>query len=147
MRIGAHRMMNDDYYDDPYQQGTGTNTGRWALFGLVLVLGILGIYGIIISVPLEAIFLYTFLYIPMIVFLLYATFRWAQGSDIAPTDINEDDRILESMRKHALPTERANLSDTMRCTNCGMSFELVNAIPVETDVFLCPFCDTRLHIR
>lgn len=140
-------MMNDDYYDDSYQQGTGSNTGRWALFGLVLVLGILGIYGIIISVPSEAILLYTFLYIPMIVFLLYATFRWAQGRDIAPTDINEDDRILESMRKHALPTERADFSDTMRCTNCGMSFELVNAIPVETDVFLCPFCDTRLHIR
>jgi len=141
-------MMNDDYYDDSYhQQGTGSNTGRWALFVLVLILGILGIYGIIISVPLEAIFLYTFLYIPMIVFLLYATFRWAQGRDIATTDINEDDQILESMRKHALPTERTNLNDTMRCTNCGMSFELVNAIPVETDVFLCPFCDTRLHIR
>jgi len=140
-------MMNDDYYDDPFQQGTDSNTGRWALFVLVLALGILGIYGIIISVPLEAIFLYTFLYIPMIVFLLYATFRWAQGRDIAPPAINEDDRILESMRKHALPTERADLSDTMRCTNCGMSFELVNAIPVETDVFLCPFCDTRLHIR
>ena len=141
-------MMNDDYYDDSYnQQDTGSNTGRWVLFVLVLALGILGIYGIIISVPLEFVFLYTFLFIPMIMFLLYATFRWAQGRDIAPTDINEDDQILESMRKHALPTERADLSDTMRCTNCGMSFELVNAIPVETDVFLCPFCDTRLHIR
>ncbi len=141
-------MMNDDYYDDSYhQQGTGSNMGRWALFVLVLALGILGIYGIIISVPLEFVFLYTFLFIPMIMFLLYATFRWAQGRDIAPTDINEDDQILESMRKHALPTERADLSDTMRCTNCGMSFELINAIPVETDVFLCPFCDTRLHIR
>ena len=141
-------MMNDDYYDDSYhQQGTGSNTGRWALFVFVLILGILGIYGIIISVPLEFVFLYTIFYIPMVVFFLYYTFRWAQGRDIAPTDINEDDQILESMRKHALPTERANLSDTMRCTNCGMSFELVNAIPVETDVFLCPFCDTRLYIR
>ncbi len=140
-------MMNDDYYDDSYQQGTGSNTGRWALFVLVLILGILGIYGIIISVPLEFVFLYTFLFIPMIVFLLYYTLRWAQGRDIASTDINEDDRILESMRKHALPTERADLSDTMRCTNCGMSFDIINATPVETDVFLCPFCDTRLHIR
>ena len=140
-------MMNDDYYDDSYQQGNGSNTGRWALFVLILILSILGIYGIIISVPLEFVFLYTFLFIPMIMFLLYATFRWAQGRDIAPTDINEDDQILESMRKHALPTERADLSDTMRCTNCGMSFELINAIPVETDIFLCPFCDTRLHIR
>lgn len=140
-------MMNDDYYDDSYQQGTGSNMGRWALFVFVLILGILGIYGIIMSVPLDYVFLYTFLYIPMIVFFLYYTFRWAQGRDVAPTDINEDNQILESMRKHALPIEQAELNDTIRCTNCGMSFELVNAIPVETDVFLCPFCDTRLHIK
>jgi uncharacterized protein YbaR (Trm112 family) len=82
----------------------------------------------------------------MVIFFLYYTFRWAQGREIAPTDLNEDDRILESMRKHALPVEKADLSDTMRCPNCGMMFELVNAIPVETDVFLCPFCDSRLHI-
>ncbi len=81
-------MMNDDYYDDSYQQGTGSNTGRWALFALVLILGIFGIYGIIISVSLEFVFLYTFLFIPMIVFLLYYTLRWAQGRDIATTDIN-----------------------------------------------------------
>jgi len=140
-------MMNDDYYDDSYQQGTGPNMGRWMVFVVALVLGVVGIYGIVLSVPLEFVYLYTIFYIPMVVFFLYYTFRWAQGRDIAPTDINEDDRILESMRKHALPTERADLSDTMRCTNCGMSFELVNATPVETDVFLCPFCDTRLHIR
>ena len=58
MMVGAPLMMNDDYYDDPYQQDTGSNMGRWALFGLVLVLGVLGVFGIIISVPLEAIFLY-----------------------------------------------------------------------------------------
>ncbi len=139
--------MNDDYYNGPYQQDTGSNTGRWALFVFVLILGIIGIYGIIISVPPEFIYWYMFIYTPMVVFFLYYTFRWAQGRDVTHTDITEDDQILESMRKHALPTERADLSDSIRCTNCGMPFELVNAIPVETDVFLCPFCDTRLHIR
>ena len=140
-------MMNDDYYDDSYQQGTGPNMGRWAIFVLALIIGSLGIYGIVLSVPLEFVYLYTIFYIPMVVFFLYYTFRWAQGRDVAHTDINEDDRILESMRKHALPIEQADLNDTIRCTNCGMSFELVNAVPVETDVFLCPFCDTRLHIK
>ena len=140
-------MMNDDYYDDPYQQGPSPNMGRWAVFVLGLVLGILGIYGIIISIPPELIYWYMFIYTPMVVFFLYYTFRWAQGRDVAPTDISEDDRILESMRKHAVPVEQADLSDTMRCPNCSMMFELVNAIPVETDVFLCPFCDSRLHIK
>ena len=139
--------MNDDYYDDGYQQGTGPNMVRWVVFVIVLVLGALGIYGIILSVPLEYVFLYTFLYIPMVVFFLYYTFRWAQGRDVASTDINEDDRILESMRKHALPVEKADLDDTMRCPSCSNIFQLVNAVPVETDVFLCPFCDTRLHIK
>ena len=119
---------------------------RWVVFVLGLVLGVLGICGIIISIPLELIYLYMFIYTPMVVFFLYYTFRWAQGRKVAYTDISEDDRILDSMRKHAVPVEKADLSDTIRCTNCGMTFELVNATPVETDVFLCPFCDTRLHI-
>jgi hypothetical protein len=141
-------MMNDDYYDDSYhQQGTGTNMGRWAVFALGLVLGVLGIYGIIISIPTEFVYWYMFIYTPMVVFFLYYTFRWAQGRDVARTDINEDDQIISSMRKHALPVEREDLSDTMRCPNCSNMFELVNAVPVETDVFLCPFCDTRLHIK
>ena len=140
-------MMNDDDYYDPYQQDTEPRTGRWVVFVFALILGVIGIYGIIISVPLEFVYLYTIFYIPMVVFFLYYAFRWAQGREIAHTDINEDDRILESMRKHALPVERADLSDTMRCPNCSEMFELVNAIPVETDVFLCPFCDTRLHIK
>ncbi|MHA1287767.1 MAG: hypothetical protein ACTSPB_10235 [Candidatus Thorarchaeota archaeon] len=139
-------MMNDDYYDDGYQQITGSNMGRWVVFGVALVLGVLGIYGIILSVPLEFVYLYTIFYIPMVVFFLYYTFRWAQGRDVAPTDISEDDRILDSMRKHALPVKQAGLNDTIRCPSCSMMFELVNAVPVETDVFLCPFCDTRLHI-
>ena len=140
-------MMNDDYYDDSYhQQGSGSNMGRWAVFVIGLILGVVGIYGIIISIPLEFVYWYMFIYTPMVMFFLYYTFRWAQGRDVAPTDINEDDRILDSMRKHALPVEQADLNDSIRCPNCSMMFELVNAVPVETDVFLCPFCDTRLHI-
>ena len=140
-------MNDDDYYDNQYQQDTTPNMGRWVVFVIGLILGVLGIYGIIIAIPPEFVYWYMFIYTPMVVFFLYYTFRWAQGREIAPTDINEDDRILESMRKHALPVERVDLSDTMQCTNCGQMFELVNAIPVETDVFLCPFCDTRLHIK
>ncbi len=142
-------MMNDDYddyYGDQYQQGPRPNMGRWFVFVIALVLGVAGIYGVIISYPTESVFWMMFLYAPLVVFLLYYTFRWAQGHDVAHTDISEDDRIIESMRKHAIPVEKADMSDTIRCTNCGMTFELVNAIPVETDVFLCPFCDTRLHI-
>ena len=121
--------------------------GRWVIFVVALIIGALGIYGIVLSVPLEFVYLYTIFYIPMVAFFLYYTFRWAQGRDVASTDISEDDRILETMRKHALPVERTELNDTMRCPNCSMMFELVNAVPVETDVFLCPFCDTRLHIK
>jgi hypothetical protein len=140
-------MMNDDYYDDSYhQQDTGSNIGRWIVFVVAFILGVLGIYGIILSVPAEFVYLYTIFYIPMIVFFLYYTFRWAQGRNPASTNIDEDDQILDSMRKHALPVKQAGLNDTLRCPSCGMMFELVNAVPVETDVFLCPFCDTRLHI-
>jgi len=141
-------MMNDDdYYDDQYQQTPRSNMGRWAVFVFVAFLGMAGIYGIIISYPVEYIFWTMFIYAPMMVFLLYYAFRWAQGHDVSGVDRTQDDRILESMQKHALPVENAGLGDTIHCPHCGMMFELVNAIPVETDVFLCPFCDTRLHIK
>lgn len=138
--------MNDDYYD-PYQQEHSPHQGRWLVFFIALFLGVVGIYGIIISIPLDSIFLYMFFYIPMVVFLLYATFRWAQGREIAPTDIKEDDRILESMRKHALPVEDTDLSGMIHCDNCGMDFDIGNATPAEKDVYLCPYCKTRLHIK
>lgn len=141
-------MMNDDdYYDDQYQQTPRSNMGRWVVFVFAAFLGIAGIYGIIISYPVESVFWTMFIYAPMMVFLLYYTFRWAQGRDVSGVNRTQDDRILESMQKHALPVEHADLNDTIRCPSCGMMFELVNATPVETDVFLCPFCDTRLHIK
>jgi uncharacterized protein YbaR (Trm112 family) len=139
-------MMNDDPYDS-YEQTTAQNTGRWIIFVIALALSVLGIYGIIISTPLEMIFLYTFFYVPIVVFLLYATFRWAQGRSIAPTNISEDDRILASMKQHALPTKSDSLSSMLRCENCGMDFDISNATPVEKDIYLCPKCKTRLHIE
>jgi uncharacterized protein YbaR (Trm112 family) len=139
-------MMNDDSYD-PYPQDAHQNTGRWLTFVVVLVLGVLGIYGVIVSTPLDLIFLYTFMYVPIVIFLLYATFRWAQGRSIAPTNISEDDRILASMRKHALPVESGSLSGMLHCDNCGTDFDIGNAIPVEKDVYLCPHCRTRLHVQ
>lgn len=140
-------MMNDDYYNDSYQQDSKSNIGRWFVFGFVLILGIIGIYGIILVGSYETIFLSMFLYIPMVVFLLYATFRWAQGRSIVHTDIDEDERILESMRKHALPTQSGSLGGMLHCDNCGTDFDIGNAIPVEKDVYLCPHCNSRLHVQ
>ncbi len=138
--------MEDDYYD-PYQQKTGPSPVRWLLFILLLILGPLGTIGIALLAPADMIPLYMIFYIPMVIFGLYATFRWAQGREIAPTDISEDDQILESMRKHALPTQRIPGTDTFRCGNCNTVFDYVNAIPVDSDVVRCPFCDTRLHLN
>jgi uncharacterized protein YbaR (Trm112 family) len=138
-------MMNDGY-QGPYQEESGSSIGRWLVFGLILVLGALGVIGISSMVPLESIPLSMVFYIPLVVFGLYAAFRWAQGRTIAPTDISEDDRILASMRKHALPVKKTPQSDTLMCENCGNQFLLENALPVDTDVVLCPFCNSRLHV-
>ncbi len=139
-------MMDSDY-PGSYQDERVPNLGRWAVFIFALVLALIGFYGIIISLPLDMIPVYMFMYMPLIVFLLYATFRWAQGRSIAHTDVSEDDRILETMRKHALTAERDSLGETYRCPNCGHSFDISNALPVDADVYLCPFCDNRLHIE
>ncbi|MHA1952049.1 MAG: hypothetical protein ACW99G_22030 [Candidatus Thorarchaeota archaeon] len=139
-------MMEDDYYD-PYQQKSGPSPARWLLFILLLILGPLGTIGIAMLAPVDLIFLYMAFYIPMVIFGLYVSYRWAQGRKIDSTDISEDDRILASMRKHALPTKRIPGTDTFRCGNCSNVVDFVNAIPVDTDIVRCPFCDTRLHLQ
>ena len=138
-------MIDDDYYD-PYQQKSKSSPVRWLFFILILILGVVGTAGIAMLAPEDQIPLYMIFYIPMVAFGLYATYRWAQGRDIAPTDISEDEKILESMRKRALPAQKTFGSDLIRCENCNNSFDPVNAIPVDADVVLCPFCNTRLHL-
>jgi DNA-directed RNA polymerase subunit RPC12/RpoP len=138
-------MMNDDYYD-PYQEETVPPIGRWLFFGLLLILGPIGVIGATMLIPPELIFIYMFFYTPMVVFGLYATYRWAQGRSIAPTDVSDDDRILESMKKHALPVQKTPDSEIYRCPNCGNQFNFVNAMPIDVDIIKCPFCDTRLHL-
>jgi hypothetical protein len=138
-------MKNDIYYD-PYQQETRASRGRWLVFILLLILGPIGVIGITMLFPLEMIPLYMFFYTPLVVFGLYAAYRWAQGRSIAPTDVLEDERILDSMKKHALPIQKTPDSDIFGCPNCGNQFNYVNATPVDVDIVLCPFCDTRLHL-
>ncbi len=139
-------MIDDGYYD-PYQQESRSSSGRWIVFVLLLILGPIGVIGITMMMPLEMIPLYMFLYIPIVVFSLYAAYRWAQGRPIAPIDVSEDERILDSMRKHALPAQKTHQADVFGCPNCGNQFNYVNATPVDVDVVLCPFCDTRLHLK
>ncbi|MFW9805260.1 MAG: hypothetical protein ACFFFK_00860 [Candidatus Thorarchaeota archaeon] len=138
-------MMDDDYYD-PYPQSSGSSIGRWILLGLLLILGPIGVIGATMLMPPELVYIYMFFYTPMVVFGLYATYRWAQGRNIAPTDISEDDRILDSMRKHALPIQKTGSSEIFGCPNCGNQFDYVNAMPVDVDIIKCPFCNTRLHL-
>jgi hypothetical protein len=141
----VHTMMNDDYYD-PYQQESGSSAGRWLVFGLLLIIGPIGVIGATMLMPPEMIYFYMFFYVPMVIFGLYATYRWAQGRSIAPTEVSEDERILDSMRKHALPVQKTEHSDILGCPNCGNQFQYANAMPVDVDIIKCPFCDIRLHL-
>jgi uncharacterized protein YlaI len=144
--LNRFRMMRDDYAGSNQEEHT-PNLGRWVVLIVALAVAALGFYGILLYMPLDMIPLYMFMYLPLVIFLLYATLRWAQGRSIAATDIAEDDRILETMRKHALPVEYESLGQTYRCPNCHHTFDISNARPVDTDVFLCPFCDSRLYIK
>ncbi|MHA1654865.1 MAG: hypothetical protein ACTSYX_11555 [Candidatus Thorarchaeota archaeon] len=63
------------------------------------------------------------------------------------SDTTDDERAFELMRHHALPAEPTSRGDIYRCPECGMSFDVSNAAPVEDAVVLCPFCATRLMIR
>ena len=139
-------MTEHDYYD-PYQQDSGPSPARWLFFILILILGLIVPIGIAMMAPVDQIPYFMVFYIPMIAFGLYATYRWAQGRPIASTDVSDDERVFESMRKHALPAQRVSNTDTFRCGNCNNIFDAVNALPVDTDVVHCPFCNTRLHLK
>jgi hypothetical protein len=143
--VRVHIMMNDDYYD-PYQEEAGPSPLRWLVFLLILILGPIGAIGITIMMPLDMVPIYMVFYIPMVIFGLYATYRWAQGKPVDSVDVSEDEQILESMRRHALPAKATTHPDIFRCESCGNDFSRENALPVDTDVVMCPFCNTRLHL-
>ena len=140
-------MMEDGYYDPNEQKKSESSPVRWLVFILLVIFGTVGMVGIIFYAPPEMYLFYVIVYLPIMVFLLYYAFRWAQGRPIAPVDEDEDDRILETMRRHALPAERVSGLEMYRCPDCKSTFELVNATPVEDKVVLCPICKTRLFIE
>ena len=143
-------MMEDDshYYDD--QQQTRTSSGRWLVFIVLVVLAAISMFAILYVSTIENYLLTIFWTLPMVLFLLYAAFRWAQGRPIVHTDVADDDRIFDQMRQHALPAERVGDLEMYRCTDCGLSFELSNAMPADDEddrIVHCPFCNTRLLIE
>jgi DNA-directed RNA polymerase subunit RPC12/RpoP len=142
--------MEDDsyYYDD--QQRSSPSSGRWLVFAILVILASISMFAILYVSTAEDYLLTIFWTLPIVIFLLYAAFRWAQGRPIDPTDVTEDDRILDQMRRHALPAERVGDLDMYRCTDCGLSFELSNAMPADDEddkIVHCPFCNTRLIIE
>ncbi|TFG07839.1 zinc ribbon domain-containing protein [Candidatus Thorarchaeota archaeon] len=141
-------MMEDDsYYYPDNQQGPPSRPGRWIVFIIVTVLAII-LTVVMLSITTVENYIYAiFWMLPMVAFLLYAAYRWAQGRSIAPTDIAEDDKIFAQMRRHALPAEHVGDLDMYRCPDCGLSFELTNAVVVDDKVVNCPFCNTRLYIE
>ena len=141
-------MIEDDSYDyfgEP--QEPSTSPGRWIVFVLLLILGSVTVFGSILTAPPDVYLMYVVFLLPMVVLLLYAAYRWAQGRPIAPTDLDEDRRILATMHAHALPAEHVGGMEMYRCPDCEMSFDLSNATPVEEHVVLCPICKTRLYIE
>ena len=140
-------MIDDEPYDyHNYEQESSSNTLRWVVFVFALILGTALIAITILYFPSEETMLTVVLLVPLLIFMLYAAFRWAQGKTIAPTNESEDDKIIQSMRHHALPAEPVGGLEMFRCPDCGMSFELANAQPVEDKVVLCPTCNVRLFI-
>ncbi len=143
-------MMEDDsyYYDD--QQKSRPSSGRWLVFVILVVLASISMFGILYVSTTEDYLLTIFWVLPMVIFLLYAAFRWAQGRSVAPTDVADDDRIFDQMRRHALPAEQVGDLEMYRCTDCGLSFELSNAMPADDEddrIVYCPFCNSRLLIE
>jgi len=142
-------MMEDDSYYHNGQQRPRSSSGRWLVFCFFVVLASISMFGMIITSTAEDYLLTIFWIMPMVIFLLYAACRWAQGRSIAPTDIADDDRIFAQMTRHALPAESVGDLDMYRCPDCGLSFDLNNAMPDAEDdrVVHCPFCNTRLFLE
>jgi DNA-directed RNA polymerase subunit RPC12/RpoP len=123
-----------------------SNTTRWCIFGILASLGILVMYGTLIYPASDTGLFSAFLLVPMMLLMLFAAYRWAQGRPVAAVDKDGDREIFESMTRHALPAQQVGGLDTYRCPECGVSFEIANATPVEDKVVLCPTCRTRLFV-
>jgi DNA-directed RNA polymerase subunit RPC12/RpoP len=140
-------MMGDSARDSTDSQDERpTSPARWAAFLFLAVIGVLVIYGTLLVSSYEVFFGYTVLMLPLVVLMLCAAFRWAQGHSIAPVDEAQDSEIFASMTRHALPAQQTGGIEMFRCPECGMSFELANATQVEDHVVLCPVCGARLFI-
>jgi hypothetical protein len=140
-------MMEDDFPQYPEQQRSPSSPARWAVFVCAAIVVILAFVVMMTSITETEVLLYTILFLPIMILILYVILRWAQGHRIDSTNITEDEEILEPMRHHALPAERAEGLEMYRCPDCGMSFELVNATPVADKIVLCPICNARLYIK
>ena len=140
-------MIEDAPYYDPYtEQNKGTSPWRWLAFGIILILGVVSTGGLLfLADPVSMFFLIIFMF-PLVIFLIYAAYRWAQGRPIVVTNVSQDEEILSAMRRHALPAEQVGGLEMYRCPDCQITFELANATPVEDKVVLCPTCGTRLFI-
>jgi DNA-directed RNA polymerase subunit RPC12/RpoP len=128
------------------ESSRNSSTGRWVIFIVLAILAILVTYGTLLYSTSDSGLLSTFLIVPMVLLMLFAAFRWAQGRPIASVDESSDRRIFDSMTRHALPAEHVAGLDMLRCPQCGFSFEITNATPVEDEVVLCPSCRTRLFV-
>jgi hypothetical protein len=138
-------MMDDRFPAYHDEESTSTSPLRWITLPLIIVLGVLVVYVIMFGFPADFASSLFIVSLPMIALALIAACRWTQGRSMSHST-ERDEEILEGMRRHALPAERVGL-DTIRCTDCGHSFELANAKPVDDKVVLCPFCDVRLFIE
>lgn len=140
-------MIEDAPYYDPYAgQDQGKSPWRWLVFVVVLILGVVSTGGMLFIADPVSIYLVLIFIFPMVIFLIYATYRWAQGRPIIVTNVSQDEEIFSAMRRHALPAVQVGGLEMYRCPNCQITFELANAAPVEDQVVLCPTCGTRLFI-
>ena len=138
-------ISGDNYEWEQDAQPRASSPFRWIVFIAELIIGIMLILIYLAYMPAGFTLLAAFFLFPMLFFMLWATFRWAQGRPLSsPT--TGDEEILEPMRHHALPAQQVGLG-MFRCPDCGMSFETTNAQPVEENIVLCPICGVRLYIK
>lgn len=112
------------------------------LLGMVLLILVFFLY-VIYSFYNPDDFLVGFFLFPPLIFLLLA---WSGccGDISSKVEPDLEENILHSMQRRALVASKIDGRDIYRCPNCELSFDVENALPVEDDVVLCPFCKNRL---